>query len=133
MLGEQIMAGQGKRTGRRVVTVEPRFVVEVSFEDMGSMLGHQGMNIGTYVSSQRADGTLTGEGCGVFATLEGASVTWKAVGTGRFGAGGAVAYRGALTFETIAPALMSLNGIAGVFEFDVDAAGHTQTKIWEWK
>jgi hypothetical protein len=133
MLGEQIYAGQGKRTGRRVVTVDPRFVIEVSFEDLGSMLGQQGMNIGTYVSSQRADGTLTGEGQGVFATLEGHSVTWKAVGTGRFGSGGAVGYRGALTFETISPALASLNGVAGAFEFDVDAAGNTQTTIWEWK
>ena len=52
---------------------------------------------------------------------------------GRFGNGGAVTYRGALTFETISPALGSLNGIAGAFEFDVDAAGNTQTKIWEWK
>jgi hypothetical protein len=70
---------------------------------------------------------------GVFATLDGQTVTWKAVGTGQLKAGGAVSYRGALTYSTTSPKLARLNAIAGVFEFEGDAAGNTQTKTWEWK
>lgn len=132
MLGEQIGAGQGKRTGRRVVAVNPA-KVEVSFEDMTKMLGMDGMNIGTYVSTPRPDGTLDGEGMGIFATLDGQTATWKGLGTGQLKAGGAVSYRGCLTFNTTSPKLVRLNSVAGVFEFEVDAAGNTQTKMWEWK
>jgi len=133
MLGEQISSGQGKRTSRRVVAVEPVFKVEVSFEEMDTMLGIEGMNIGTYTSSPRPDGTLSGEGQGVFATLDGQTATWKGIGTGQLKPGGAVSYRGCLTYSTTAPKLARLNLIAGVFEFEVDAAGNTQTKVWEWK
>jgi hypothetical protein len=133
MLGEQIGTGQGKRTARRVVSVDPVMKVEVSFEDMTKMLGFDGMNIGTYTSSTRADGTLDGEGIGVFATLDGQIATWKGIGTGQLKPGGAVSYRGCLTYSTTSPKLAKLNSIAGVFEFEVDAAGNTQTKMWEWK
>jgi hypothetical protein len=66
MLGEQIYTGQGKRTARRVIGTRP-VNVEVSFEDSGKLIGIEGMNIGTYTSKARADGTLAGEGKGVFA------------------------------------------------------------------
>jgi len=26
-----------------------------------------------------------------------------------------------------------LNSVAGVFEYEVDSEGKTQTKVWEWK
>ncbi len=132
MLGELIGEGKGKRTGRRVLAVEPQFLVEVSFEEMSSILGVSGMNIGTYSSSDRADGTLSGGGQGVFATMEGETVTWKGLGTGKLGAGGSVSYRGALTYSTTSAKLARLNSIAGVFEFEVDAAGNTSTKVWAW-
>jgi hypothetical protein len=133
MLGEQIGSGQGKRTGRRVVAVEPVFKVEVSFEDMSKLLGVEGMNIGTYTSSPRPDGTLDGSGIGVFATLDGQTVTWKGLATGVLKPGGAVSYRGSLTYSTTSPKLARLNSIAGVFEFDSDADGNTNSRTWEWK
>jgi hypothetical protein len=133
MLGEVIGEGKGKRTGRRVVAVEPVFKVEVSFEDMTTMMGVQGMNIGTYCSSPRPDGSLQGYGEGVFATFDGQSVVWRGLGTGQFGEGGAVRYVGALTFAATSANLAGLNTIAGAFEFSVDAAGNTHTKIWAWK
>ena len=133
MLGEQIGEGQGKRTARRVVCTEPQFKVEVSFEDMTRLLGIDGINIGTYVSWPKADGSLHGEGEGVFATAEGDMVTWKGIGVGRFGSGGAVSYRGALSYSTRSPRLAKLNAVAGVFEFEVDTNGNVRSKIWEWK
>jgi hypothetical protein len=132
MLSEQIYTGQGKRTARRVINTQP-FTVEVSFEDRGSLLGLEGANIGTYTASPRADGTLVGEGQGIFATADGELITWKGIGTGRLKAGGAVGYRGALTFIATSQRMSRLNTIAGVFEFEVDEAGNTTTQMWEWK
>jgi hypothetical protein len=31
------------------------------------------------------------------------------------------------------PAWSRLNGIAAVFEFEVDPQGHTRAHLWEWK
>src|SRR5262245_17818025 len=132
MLGEQIYVGQGTRTARRAIGTQS-IAVEVSFEDAGKLLGSEGGNIGTYVSSPRPDGSIEGTGQGVFASADGSMVSWKGIGIGRFKEGGAVSYRGCLTFATASPALARLNGVAGVFEFEVDAAGKTHTKIWEWK
>lgn len=132
MLSEQIYTGQGKRTARRVLNTQP-FTVEVSFEDKGKLLGLEGANIGTYTSSPRPDGTLAGEGQGIFASADGEVLTWKGIGTGRLMAGGAVSYRGALTYTATSQRFSRLNLIAGVFEFEVDAAGNTSTQIWEWK
>jgi hypothetical protein len=132
MLSEQIYTGQGKRTARRVLNTQP-FTVEVSFEDKGTLLGLEGANIGTYTSSPRPDGTLAGEGQGIFASVDGEVLTWKGIGTGRLKPGGAVSYRGALTFSATSQRMSRLNLIAGVFEFDVDEAGNTTSRIWEWK
>ena len=133
MLGENIGEGRGKRTGRRVIATEPQFKVEVSFEEMARLLGVEGMNIGTYVSYSKPDGSLHGHGEGVFATMDGDTVTWKGIGVGRFGAAGAVSYRGAMSFSTKSQKLARLNTCAVVFEFEVDGSGNTQSKFWEWK
>ena len=133
MLGEVIGEGKGKRTGRRVVATEPVFKVEVSFEDISTLLGTPGMNIGTYTSVPKPDGSLDGYGEGVFATLDGETLTWKGLGIGQFLEGGAVRYVGCLSYTTTSAKLARLNKAAGVFEFNVDAAGNTQSKIWEMK
>jgi len=133
MLGEQIAEGLGQRTARRVVATAPKLQIEVSFEDRTTLLGLEGFNIGTYVSSTRPDGTLEGEGQGVFAAPGGEMATWRGVANGRLHADGAVSYRGALTYSSASPALGRLNAVAGVFEFEVTAKGETRSKIWEWK
>jgi len=132
MLGELIGEGQGKRTGRRVVCTEPNFKVEVSFESAEKIMGIDGFNIGTYVSWPKPDGSLYGEGEGVVATAEG-MMTWKGSAVGHLSQTGAVSYRGSLSYLTSAPKLSKLNGVAGVFELEVDANGNTHAKIWEWK
>jgi len=133
MLGEQISEGRGKRTARRVVATDPQLRIEVSFEDTSKVLGVDGMNIGTYTAGNKPDGSLYGEGQGAFATKDGEIMTWKGIGIGRLLAGGAVSYRGCLSFSSASAKLARLNSIAGVFEFEVDAAGNTHSKIWEWK
>ena len=132
MLGEQIYIGQGARTARRAIATQP-VSIEVSFEDAGKLLGREGGNIGTYLSVPRPDGSIEGTGQGLFAGSDGSVVSWKGIGIGHFKEGGAVSYRGSLVFTTTSTALARLNGIAGVFEFEVDAAGKTRSQIWEWK
>jgi hypothetical protein len=131
MLGPQIGEGRGKRTARRVIATEPEAKIEVSFEEKGTILGVESMGIGTYVSVVRADGSVHGEGEGIYMTLEGESVTWKGIGVGRLSPDGSVAYAGSLSYNTTAPRLAKLNGISGVFQFGVDPEGNTHSKAWE--
>ena len=134
MLGELICELRGKRTARRVLSTEGGgFKVEVSFEDSGKLLGVEANDIGTYSSVSRPDGSLYGEGQGVLLMPDGGMATWKGQGVGKFLAGGAVSYRGAIYYSTATPKLARLNSLAGVFEFEVDANGNTHSKIWEWK
>jgi hypothetical protein len=132
-IGEVISEGKGKRTGRRILATEPQFLVEVSFEESTKLLGVEGMNIGTYSSSNKPDGTIYGQGEGVFASMDGEFVTWHAIGIGHFSAGGAVSYKGAISFRTTAAKLARINGIAGALEFEVTPDGSTTSKICELK
>ena len=133
MLGELISESRGKRTGRRVLSTDGGLKVEVSTEDSGKLLGINMNSFLTYSAVVRPDGSLYGEGQGAGTTADGELVTWKGQGVGRIGAGGAVSYRGAVYYYTSSAKLARLNSVAGVFEFDVDASGNTQAKIWEWK
>ncbi len=133
MLGEQVLELAGKRTGRRVLSTDGGFKVEVSFEDTGKLLGQPVNNMGTYWSGPRPDGSLYGEGQGVVITQGGEMATWKGQGVGSLQPGGAVSYRGAVYYSTASAKLARLNGVAVVFEFNVDADGNIRTKGWEWK
>lgn len=133
MLGEQIYESRGKRTGRKVLSVDDGFKVEVSFESSGKLLGVDTNEIGTYWSGARPDGSLYGEGQGVVLAADGTSATWKGSGVGKFEEGGAVSYRGAVYYSASAPKFARLNNVVQVFEFHVDAEGKTHTKGWEWK
>jgi hypothetical protein len=132
MLGQQIGESKGKRILRRVLSIDPP-TVEVSFEDSGSMLGNATTGFGTYTSAVRADGSIHGDGAGIITTADGESVTWTGSGSGKFGPGGSVSYRGMLFYQTPSQKLEALNNACGAFEFEVDAVGNTDSKIWEWK
>ena len=132
MLGEQIGETKGKRLVRRVLSTEPP-TAEVTFEDSGHMLGTATTGMGSYTSVIGADGVITGEGQGINMTQDGEAITWTGTGVGRFGAGGAISYRGMLFFKTASQKLARLNNACGAFEYEVDAKGDTVTKLWEWK
>ena len=133
MLGEILGESRGKRTGRRILSTSPGFRVEVSFEDSGKLLGNDFNGITTYWAASRADGSLYGEGEGVYLLQNGDNATLKGAGVGTLKPGGAVSYRGAVYFSTASAALARLNTVAAVFEFEVDASGNTHSKFWEWK
>jgi len=132
MLGDQVAESKGKRIVRRVLSVDP-LTVEVSFEDAGTMLGVACSGLGTYTSTARPDGTLYGVGQGVEITQDGDGIAWSGTGMGNLGPGGTVSYRGMLYYRTDSQKMSRMNNMSAAFEFEVDAAGNTSSKIWEWK
>jgi hypothetical protein len=132
MLGDVVSETRGKRIVRRVLSSDP-LKVEVSFEDSGSILGVAVTGFGTYESVVRPDGSIYGEGHGISTTADGDVVTWRGAGQGKFGPGGAVSYRGMLFFQTQSQKLAQMNDAPGAFEYEVDAAGNTHSKVWAWK
>jgi hypothetical protein len=129
MLGAQIAEGRGKRTGRRVLATSP-LKVEASAEETSTFLDVAGMSIITYSAQIKPDGSLDGEGDGVFLAPGGEMVTWKGIGVGRM-AGGSIQYCGSLSFTTTSQKLAQLNGVSGVFQWEIDAEGNTHSQIWE--
>jgi len=133
MLGELIGEEHGKRTYRKVLEVDGELKAEVSLETDGKLLGLDTHAIITYIAKARPDGTLYAEGKGAIMAANGESVAWVGAGSGKFGPGGSVSYRGAVYYLSAAPSFARLNGTCGVFEFESDPAGNTTTKIWQWK
>lgn len=134
MLGEILGEERGQITAMRVLPSNGRGArVEVSFQASGTILGHDSTDVVTYYSEARPDGTMFGEGQGVIMTADGETVTFTGRGFGRFTRPGAVAWRGALYYETASRKLARLNGTVGVFEFESDEGGKTEGKVWEWK
>lgn len=97
------------------------------------MYGVRVTGFGTYTSTVRPDGSLYGNGQGMYMTEEGEAVTWTGTGLGRFGPGGSVSYRGMLFFKTASNKLARMNNCCTAFEYEVDAKGSTVSKMWEWK
>ena len=134
MLGEKIAEHSGKITGQRVLPSEggaPE--VETSFQASERILGVAATTLATYRASLRPDGLLQGEGQGVVMGSGGEMATWTGQGVGRFVGGGAISYRGAIFYQTSSARWSRLNGIAAVFEYEVDAEGNTRGGFWEWK
>lgn len=132
MLGDLLGEEHGKIVGYRVLsTAGPR--VEVSFRASGKILGVETMSMGTYVSVAAPGGSMHGEGQGFVTTGDGEMATWSGSGVGKLKPGGAASWRGAIFYQTTSPKLARLNGIAAVFEFEVDSADNTSSRMWEWK
>jgi hypothetical protein len=132
MIGDQIGETKGKRIARRVISVDPP-TAEVTFEDSGTLIGIATTGMGSYTSVVAPDGSLHGTGQGMEMTADGESATWTGTGVGKFGPGGAVSYRGMLFFRSASPKFARINNGCAAFEYDVDAAGNTTSKLWEWK
>ena len=132
MLGEKILEEKGKVTTTRVLESAPQPKVETTFEAQGKILGIAHRTIGTYWSVIQNSGTLYGEGNGVVMTKEGIAA-WRGSGTGKFTKAGGVQFRGAIHYQTNVRKLLRLNGIAVIYEYDVDENGNTNAVGFEWK
>jgi hypothetical protein len=140
MLGEQFYEHKGRITSQRVLEiVETGPKIETSFFADGNAKGTDVTDIGTYWAIPRSGeegGVLYGEGQGVIMTKGGQHemASWTGHGIGRFSQGGRVIFRGSIIYKTNSTGKLSfLNNLVAVFEFDVDEAGNTTSKEWEWK
>ncbi len=132
MIGAQIEEGRGKRTGRRVIATEPVMKVEASVEETASFLGVEGLNIITYVSHSKPDGSLEAKARASLPRSRAAASPGKAWASGGFGENGSIHYSGSLSFTTTAQKLAKLNGMCVVFDWEIDAQGNTHSKMWEF-
>jgi hypothetical protein len=107
--------------------------METSFEASGRLLGVEGTETGTYWSVVRPDGSLFGEGQGILMGKGGELATWVGSGVGTIRKDGGVSYRGAIYYQTSSAALLRLNTVAAIFEYEVDAQGNSRSQLWEWK
>lgn len=133
MLGEQIGEVRGQAVSTRVLPDEghgPR--MEITDQQTGTLCGENVTLTVTYVGTLRPNGTISGRGEGIVMTTTGEGATFRGIGAGRFTRPGATSWRGALCYESSGPALSRLNGIAVVFEYEVDESGKSEGKLYEW-
>ena len=134
MLGEKLGTESGKVTTQRVLPNcggGPR--MESSIQTTGALLGVKETNNVTYWSVVRPDGTMYGEGQGIVMGEGGEMATYVGQGVGTMKKDGNVSYRGAVYYQSSTPKWSRLNGVAAIFEHEVDAQGNTRNEIWEWK
>ena len=134
MLGDLLYEETGQVTGIEVLPPEEGGVVlKVSLQAAGTIQGIEHTSIWTYTSTTRTDGSVFGQGRGVLTTADGDVVHLLARASDQSGGpGSATHYRGAFHFQTESEKFSRLNGIAAVFEYDVEADGKSKAKIGEW-
>ena len=140
MLGDQIGEVKGKLTGQRVLGLEegegvPK--IEYSFSANGTMKEVDITHMATFWTIPRENVVFFGEGHGVIITTDGSAemATEIGRGIGRFTDGGKkVRFRGSFFYRASSTGKVAfLNNLVGVFEYEVDEAGNTRHKVWEWK
>jgi hypothetical protein len=135
MLGAKIGEETGRVTGRRILEGDDyRYVkMEISFETQATVLGHQGMQLGTYTIYERVPGQLYGEGRGIFMSSDGESAIWNGHGVGRMtGDGMGAAFAAAIAFQA-GGKLTDLNGMLVLVEHTTDNDGNAHSILYEWK
>ena len=139
MLGDQIGEVKGKITGQRVLDIEEGGLakIEYSFSANGRMKEIDITHMATFSTIPRGNGVLYGEGQGVITTRDGSAemATEIGRGIGQFTDGGKkVKFHGSFFYRASSTGKLAfLNNLVGVFEYEVDEAGNTQHKVWEWK
>jgi hypothetical protein len=134
MLGENVGEIRGQTIGTRILPDEgqgPR--MEVTDRGVGMLCGVHVNTTVTYVGTMRPNGTIAGTGTGTVMTEDGEMATYRGAGVGTFARGGVMSWRGALFYETASTKLARLNGIAVVFEYEIDDSGKSEGHFHEWK
>jgi hypothetical protein len=107
--------------------------MELTDQGVGSLCGVSVTSTVTYIGTMRPDGTLHGTGTGIVMSGEGEAATFTAMGVGHFTRPGATRWVGSLFYESSTPKLSRLNGIASLFEYEVDEGGKSEGHFTEWK
>jgi hypothetical protein len=135
MLGEKIGEEHGKVTSRRVLPGDDyRYVkMEITFECETTILGVQGMNMGTYTVFERVPGQVYGEGQGIFMAADGQGAIWNGHGVGQGGADGSMSMAASVAFQAGEGSLQKLNSVLAVIEHRTDMQGNASSVLYEWK
>ena len=135
MLGQLLYESKGKITGQRVLSVEngiPKY--ETSIAGTGVFTGSLEVNPNwTYWAIQRPDGTSYSQGQGVIMTKNGRDMA-TAIGhaEGKMVKSEKMRFVGAIFYETHSEnKLAFLNHLVGVNEYEVDALGNYEHRLWE--
>ena len=134
MFGDTLGETRGQTVGSRILPDEgqgPR--MELTDSSVGTLCGVSINQTVTYVGTLRPNGTISGEGIGVTMTTTGGNATFRGTGVGHFVRPGATRWVGSLFYETASGELERLNGIAVLFEYEVDESGKSEGKFYEWK
>jgi hypothetical protein len=134
MLGEKIGTISGPTTLKALPATNGNPTFETTAAGMtGTLAGAEVQGFATYTAEMRPNGTLYGEcpNAGVIMAADGVA-TFRATGVGRFMEDGSAVFKGVTYFETSAPSLASLDGIAVVYDWVVDATGAATWDLWEW-
>ena len=134
MLGEKLGSMQLTTSNKVLPSIDGLPSFETTTMGAGTLVGAEVQGMATYTYDMRADGTLYGEcpNSGVVMAQDGVA-TFSATGIGRFTEDGGSSFKGMVYFQTSAPSLSSLNGMAVVYDWLVDAEGNASWDMWEWK
>src|SRR5262245_59675211 len=134
MLGDKLGNTMGKVVLRRVLAAGASATrVETTQQGVGTLLGVELREMGTYESVLRPDGTLYGSGQGLYMGGGGEMATWIGHGVGTLKKGGGVSFRGAIYVYSTSEKWKRLNAVAGLFEYEVDADDNYKATLTEWK
>jgi hypothetical protein len=135
MLGEKIGSIAGPTTMKALPAINGKPTFETVASGLsGTLAGVEVTSFATYSATMRADGSFQGEcpNSGIVMTADGVA-TFSATGIGSPTEDGGFVFKGVTYFASTAPSLSSLNGVACVFDWIVDANGHATWELWEWK
>ena len=135
MLTEVLYEETGKATTTRVLSSDASGInIEVTLQTKGKILGVEQNSTWTYNSKTLANGSIHGTGTGFMTTKNGDLIALSGSGAAKHvNPDGGINYRGVIYFQTTSKEFEQLNGMAGVFEYDVDKEGNATTKVWEWR
>tara|TARA_B100000945_G_scaffold253586_1_gene210632 strand:- start:821 stop:1225 length:405 start_codon:yes stop_codon:yes gene_type:complete len=134
MLGEHIGSMAGASQMKALPAVNGMASAETTATTAGTLAGVEVQSLATYQATMRSDGSWQGEcpNSGIIMAADGVA-TFSATGVGSPTEDGGFVFKGVVYFETVAPSLSSLNGVAVVYDWTVDAAGEATWELWEWK
>ena len=134
MLGEHSGSMAGASQMKALPAVNGMASAETTATTAGTLAGVEVQSLATYQATMRADGSWQGEcpNSGIVMAADGVA-TFSATGVGSPTEDGGFVFKGVVYFETAAPSLSSLNGVAVVYDWTVDAAGEATWELWEWK
>ena len=131
MLGEHGI--NDRTTQMKALPAEWDAAAETMASTAGTLAGAE-VRACHYQATMRADGSWQGEcpNSGIVMAADGVA-TFRATGVGSPTEDGGFVFKGVVYFETSAPSLSSLNGVAVVYDWTVDAEGGATWELFEWK